>query len=130
MLRNYVPRIVRKVARARLVCVRGFAAPPDSPTTFVSTPIFYVNAEPHIGHLYTALLSDAAARWSRIEGNRTLFCTGTDEHGLKVQEAAQNAGKSPEEYCDMISRSFKQVFDRFDISYNDYIRTTENRHRD
>ena len=128
MLRVYLPQLVRAVDPAFSGGVRGVASA-TGPFTFVSTPIFYVNAKPHIGHLYTALLTDAAARWSRIEGIPTLFSTGTDEHGLKVQEAAENAGVSPLEYCDTISRSFKDVFDQFDISFDDYIRTTEVRHQ-
>ena len=98
-------------------------------STFVSTPIFYVNAEPHIGHLYTAVLADASARWSRLRGSQTLFSTGTDEHGLKVQEAAEKAGIAPGVYCDKVSKKFRNTFDDFDISYDDYVRTTEPRHR-
>jgi len=94
MLRVYLPQLARAVDPAFSATVRGVASA-TGPFTFVSTPIFYVNAKPHIGHLYTALLTDAAARWSRIEGIPTLFSTGTDEHGLKVQEAAENAGVSP-----------------------------------
>jgi methionyl-tRNA synthetase len=94
----------------------------------ITTPIFYVNGKAHIGHLFTALLGDALARWCRLNGQRTRFVTGTDEHGTKVQQAANKAGKSYSEFCDAVSDSFRQVFDRAGISYDDYVRTSEERH--
>eukprot|EP00943_MAST-04B_sp_MAST-4B-sp1_P009035 g9035.t1 len=96
--------------------------------TFVSTPIFYVNAKPHIGHLYTSLLADAYSRWCKIKGEKVLFSTGTDEHGLKVQEAAIANNQTPVIFCDDISSKFSKTFDLFDIKYDDYIRTSEKRH--
>ncbi|KXS12432.1 hypothetical protein M427DRAFT_46361 [Gonapodya prolifera JEL478] len=97
-------------------------------TFFVSTPIFYVNASPHIGHLYSAVLVDVLNRWHVFKGCKTLFSTGTDEHGLKIQEAAAKAGQPPLQFCDDISIRFKNLFDRANISYTDFIRTTEPRH--
>ena len=97
-------------------------------TTFVSTPIFYVNAKPHIGHLYTALLTDAYARWCKIKGEKVLFSTGTDEHGLKVQEAAEANDETPSNFCNNISSKFSKTFDLFNVKYDDYIRTSEERH--
>ena len=96
--------------------------------TFVSTPIFYVNAKPHIGHLYTSLLADAYSRWCKIKGEKVLFSTGTDEHGLKVQEAAIANNQTPAKFCDDISSKFSKTFDLFNIKYDDYIRTSEKRH--
>ena len=92
----------------------------------VTTPIFYVNAEPHIGHLYSALVADARARWSRMEGREVLFTTGTDEHGLKIEEAAEKGGfDSPATFCDEVSSTFKECFLKFGISFDDFVRTTE-----
>ncbi|XP_071798311.1 methionine--tRNA ligase, mitochondrial-like [Asterias amurensis] len=96
---------------------------------FLTTPIFYVNAVPHIGHLYSALIADCAHRWQRISGAEgTIFSTGTDEHGLKVQQAASLAGKEPLEFCDKVSQEFRRLFNSSYIQYTDYIRTTEKRH--
>ncbi|EGC35595.1 hypothetical protein DICPUDRAFT_152073 [Dictyostelium purpureum] len=96
----------------------------------ITTPIFYVNGPPHIGHLYTALLGDAFARWNRFKGNDTYFMTGTDEHGMKVDEAAKKKGLKTIDYCDSISNRFKELFKLSEIQYDDFIRTTEPRHRD
>ncbi|XP_041347778.1 methionine--tRNA ligase, mitochondrial-like [Gigantopelta aegis] len=97
---------------------------------FVTTPIFYVNAAPHLGHLYTAVLADALTRWQRLVGNETLFSTGTDEHGLKVQQAASKNKVEPLEYCNQVSALFKRLFENANIGYDDYIRTTEPRHKE
>ncbi|XP_014768848.1 methionine--tRNA ligase, mitochondrial isoform X2 [Octopus bimaculoides] len=95
---------------------------------FITTPIFYVNAAPHIGHLYTAVLSDAIARWHRFRGHEVLFATGTDEHGQKIQVAANNAKKSPAEYTSENSKLFKEAFKAGNVDFDDFIRTTEARH--
>ncbi|XP_076454257.1 methionine--tRNA ligase, mitochondrial-like [Babylonia areolata] len=101
----------------------------DQPPFYITTPIFYVNAAPHIGHLYTALLADVVARWQRLKGRQTVcFSVGTDEHGLKIQQAAEKAGASPSDYCDRVSQQFKDLFDQTNISYDDFIRTTQPRH--
>jgi methionyl-tRNA synthetase len=73
----------------------------------ITSPIFYVNATPHIGHLYTALLCDAMARYHRINGDEVFFSTGTDEHGIKIQKRAIEAGKDPLEFCTFYSDQFK-----------------------
>ncbi|NIG59126.1 methionine--tRNA ligase, mitochondrial [Pontoporia blainvillei] len=99
---------------------------------YFTTPIFYVNAAPHIGHLYSALLADALCRHHRLRvpsAAATRFSTGTDEHGLKIQQAAAAAGLAPSELCDRISAQFQQLFREADISSTDFIRTTEARHR-
>ncbi|EFA82000.1 methionyl-tRNA synthetase [Heterostelium album PN500] len=95
----------------------------------ITTPIFYVNGTPHIGHLYTSVLGDAIARWNRFCNDKVLYMTGTDEHGQKVQDAAKKAQKDNIVYCDEISGVFRKSFDQFGISYDDYIRTTEQRHK-
>ncbi|XP_064206629.1 methionine--tRNA ligase, mitochondrial [Anguilla rostrata] len=96
---------------------------------YVTTPIFYVNAAPHIGHLYSALTADCLHRYKLMRGFRSKFSTGTDEHGLKIQQAADVAGKEPLVFCAEVSSKFQQLFQRCNISYTDYIRTTEARHR-
>lgn len=99
---------------------------------YFTTPIFYVNAAPHIGHLYSALLADALCRYRRLRvpgAAATRFSTGTDEHGLKIQQAAAAAGLAPTELCDRVSAQFQQLFRDAGISSTDFIRTTEARHR-
>lgn len=99
-----------------------------SASSFVTTPIFYINGQPHIGHLYSALLADASARARRQQGSGTVLSTGTDEHGLKVYEAANLAGKSLDEYCSDASSLFKACFEAFDIDFDAYVRTTDSDH--
>ena len=95
---------------------------------YVTTPIYYVNDVPHIGHAYTTVTADALARWHRLLGDETWFLTGTDEHGLKVQRAAESAGRTPKEHADRTSARFREAWELLDISFDDYIRTTEPRH--
>ncbi|XP_055378940.1 methionine--tRNA ligase, mitochondrial [Condylostylus longicornis] len=97
---------------------------------YTTTPIFYVNAAPHIGHLYSVVLSDAIARYEKLKNPDTYikFSTGTDEHGTKIQHAATNHKISPQEYCDDISQKYKSTFKLANINYSDFIRTTESRH--
>ncbi|XP_074658159.1 methionine--tRNA ligase, mitochondrial-like [Tubulanus polymorphus] len=102
-----------------------------SKSCFVTTPIFYVNAAPHIGHLYTTIIADAISRWNKLIGRKnSYFTTGTDEHGLKVQQAAEKNKMSPIHYCDKISSSYKRLFELMAIDYNDFIRTSEPRHKE
>lgn len=96
---------------------------------YIAAPIFYVNGSPHIGHLYTALLGDALARWHRILGHPTLYSIGTDEHGVKVQEAAQKAGKDVQQFCDEVTKTFSDLWVEAQITHDVYIRTTEERHK-
>jgi methionyl-tRNA synthetase len=95
---------------------------------YVTTPIYYVNDVPHIGHAYTTVTADALARWHRLLGDETWFLTGTDEHGLKVQRAAEAAGHTPIDHADQTSARFRETWELLDISYDDYIRTSEPRH--
>src|SRR4051812_17287165 len=95
---------------------------------YITTPIYYVNARPHIGHAYTTIACDTIARRQRLLGADTFFLTGTDEHGQKIERAAQAAGKTPQEYADEISNEFRKLWKRMGISNDDYIRTTEERH--
>jgi methionyl-tRNA synthetase len=96
---------------------------------YITTPIYYVNARPHIGHAYTTIACDTIARRQRMLGAETFFLTGTDEHGQKIERAAQAAGKTPQQYADEISAEFRQLWKRMGISNDDFIRTTEDRHK-
>jgi methionyl-tRNA synthetase len=95
---------------------------------YVTTPIYYVNDAPHVGHAYTTVIADALARWHRLAGDETWFLTGTDEHGLKVAQSAVEAGVTPQEQADRNAARFREAWDLLDISYDDFIRTTEPRH--
>ena len=96
---------------------------------YVTTPIYYVNARPHIGHAYTTINADFLARWHRLDGYDTFFLTGTDEHGENIAQAAQRAGKPPQQFVDGVADAFKKAWETLHISYDDFIRTTEERHK-
>ncbi len=95
---------------------------------YLTTPLYYVNSKPHIGHSYTNIAADTLARFKRLTGHEVLFLTGTDEHGQKVAKAAEAAGMTPKEFVDKISLTFKDLWKTLNISYDDFIRTTETRH--
>ena len=95
---------------------------------YITTPIYYVNGEAHIGHAYTTFIADATTRYEKLKGNKTYFLTGTDEHGQKIEESAQKVGKPTQEFADEISATFKNLWDEFEISYNKFIRTTDEDH--
>ncbi len=96
---------------------------------YITTPIYYVNGEPHIGHAYTTFIADTIARYERLKGEETFFLTGTDEHGQKIEESAKKAGKPTQEFADEISATFKNLWDEFGISYDKFIRTTDEEHK-
>src|SRR3989337_548161 len=96
---------------------------------YVTTPIYYVNDVPHIGHAYTTVAADILARYKRLEGNRVFSLTGTDEHGQKVERAAQERSVDPKAHCDEMVKRFQSLWERLNISNNDFIRTTELRHK-
>ncbi|MGZ4787262.1 MAG: methionine--tRNA ligase [Terriglobales bacterium] len=96
---------------------------------YITTPIYYVNARPHIGHAYTTIVCDTIARRQRMLGKDTYFLTGTDEHGFKIERAAQAQGITPQQLADDVAGAFKATWDRMEITYNDFIRTTEPRHK-
>lgn len=96
---------------------------------YLTTPIFYVNGDPHIGHAYTAIAADVMARFKRLDGFDVHFLSGTDEHGQKVERAARDAGLEPAEFTDRISAKFRDMEARLNISNDDFIRTTEHRHK-
>ena len=96
---------------------------------YITTPIYYVNAAPHIGTIYTTLVCDVIARFKRLEGGKVRFLTGTDEHGAKIEKRANEMGIKPQEFVDQISKHFLSAFQKMNISNNDFIRTTEERHK-
>jgi methionyl-tRNA synthetase len=96
---------------------------------YITTPIYYVNARPHIGHAYTTIACDTIARRHRMLGDDTWFLTGTDEHGQKIERAAQAADKTPQQFSDEVSGEFRALWDRMGLTYDDFIRTTSERHK-
>jgi methionyl-tRNA synthetase len=96
---------------------------------FITTPIYYVNGYPHLGHAYTSITSDIIARYKRLEGKKVFFLTGTDEHGQKVEQSAQAAKQSPIQFADSISDSFRKLSKLLECSNDDFIRTTQLRHK-
>ena len=101
----------------------------DKTPFYVTTPIYYVNDKPHIGHAYTTLACDVLARFKRLDGFDVMFLTGTDEHGQKVEKAANDKGVSPQAFTDSVSQNFRDLTTRMNFSNDDFIRTTEARHR-
>ncbi|OIO59018.1 MAG: methionine--tRNA ligase [Verrucomicrobia bacterium CG1_02_43_26] len=97
---------------------------------YITTAIDYANGSPHIGHAYEKVLTDVIARYNRLKGKDVYFVTGLDEHGQKVQQTAEKRGVTPQELCDGVAEEYKALCGRLDITYDDYIRTTERRHKD
>ncbi|EDO9296335.1 methionine--tRNA ligase [Campylobacter coli] len=95
---------------------------------YLTTPIYYVNDVPHLGHAYTTIIADTLARFYRLQGHETRLLTGTDEHGQKIEQAAKTKNSTPKEYADKISSEFKKLWDEFEITYDIYARTTDARH--
>lgn len=100
----------------------------DKNKFYVTTPIYYVTARPHVGSLYSTVLADVAKRWNMLLGKKTFLLTGTDEHGQKVAQAAENAGKNPKEFVDSFIDFFKDTWNTYEIDYNYFIRTTDEQH--
>ncbi len=96
---------------------------------YVTSPIYYVNDKPHIGHAYTSVACDIIARFQRLSGKEVIFMTGTDEHGQKIQKSAANAGIDPQEFVDKVSENFRELADKADISYDTFLRTTSESHK-
>src|ERR1017187_9886342 len=95
---------------------------------YLTTPIYYVNARPHLGHAYSTIVCDAIARRKRALSIETFFLTGTDEHGQKIERSAEKAGRTPMEFATAVAGEFRGLWDSLGLSYNDFIRTTERRH--
>ncbi|MBM3886925.1 methionine--tRNA ligase, partial [Candidatus Dependentiae bacterium] len=97
---------------------------------YITTPIYYVNAKPHLGNLYSTLIADAIARWHKVLGESVFFLTGTDEHGQKVQEKAQQEGKDPQTFVDSMIPPFKEMWAKYNIEFDKFIRTTDVAHKE
>lgn len=97
---------------------------------YITTPIYYPNDIPHVGHAYTTIAADVLARWNKLKGKDVFFLTGTDEHGKKIQNAANNAGKKPREFVEELIPKFKDAWKKLDINYDKFIRTTEKKHEE
>ena len=95
---------------------------------YITTPIYYPSAKPHMGHAYSSIIADLFARFKKIQGFNVYFLTGTDEHGQKIQRSAEKKGMDPLSFCDEISKTFKDLSKILNLSNNDFIRTTEKRH--
>ncbi|HIV74430.1 MAG TPA: methionine--tRNA ligase [Candidatus Pseudogracilibacillus intestinigallinarum] len=102
----------------------------ENKTFYITTPIYYPSGNLHIGHAYTTVAGDAMARYKRLRGYDVMYLTGTDEHGQKIQKAAEEVGKTPQVYLDEMIAGIKDLWKKLDISYDDFIRTTETRHKD
>ena len=96
---------------------------------YITTPIYYVNDRPHIGHVYTTTVADIVARYHRLRGDDVFFLTGVDEHAAKVADAAAERGLSPQQWADQNAAVFEQTFARLQISNDDFIRTSQDRHK-
>ena len=101
----------------------------NAKTTYITSPIYYVNAQPHIGHAYTSLACDIAARWAKMCGDEVFFATGTDEFGQKIEKTARDTSKTPQALCDEFSAHFQALGEKLNICNNDFIRTTQDRHK-
>src|SRR5262249_28618111 len=118
----------RAVARQRAAL--WYEARDTMPTRFyVTTPIYYINDVPHLGTAYTTIAADVLCRYHRARGHESRFMTGTDEHGLKVQRAAEEKGMSPQAFADEISPTFREAWPKLACAPDDFIRTTEPRHK-
>ncbi|KAM0753656.1 methionyl-tRNA synthetase [Meredithblackwellia eburnea MCA 4105] len=129
-----LPHELWAITRSRAFSTSAPAAPSSSSAKhfYVTTPIFYVNADPHIGHLHSTLLADVYSRFARLREPTSpppILCTGTDEHGLKIQRVAEGRGIAPKVLCDSVSERFKDLAQAANVDYNIFIRTTEERHR-
>ena len=96
---------------------------------YITTPIYYPSAKPHMGHAYSSIIADFFARFKRIQGYNVFYLTGTDEHGQKIERAAKENNKDPLAFCDEISKTFKDLTETLNLSNDDFIRTTEERHK-
>lgn len=132
LLRLRLPKSAPACQRFQLRCQHSNGAPASSngsgETYTVTTPLYYVNAGPHMGSAYPTIAADAAARFQRLQGKEVRFVTGTDEHGEKIAEAAKARGMQPQEHCDSVVEEYRSLWTQLDISYDSFIRTTDKRH--
>ena len=118
------------ITSPRCLCASSEVALTMKKPFYLTTPIYYVNDVPHIGHAYTTIACDALARYKRMKGCSVFFLTGTDEHGLKVEKAAGEAGEQPIELADRVVQRFRSLWEKLLVTNTDFIRTTETRHKE
>ncbi|KAL6867626.1 hypothetical protein ACP4OV_015650 [Aristida adscensionis] len=128
-----VPALRPRRGRGRGRCVASVSSSPDAASAreepyVLTTPLYYVNAPPHMGSAYTTIAADAIARFQRLLEKKVIFITGTDEHGEKIATSAEDSGRNPKEHCDVISNSYKRLWADLDIEYDKFIRTTDHKH--
>lgn len=119
----------RRPQRRNLATASTIPADSQKPY-YVTTPIFYVNAAPHVGHMYTMVLADVIKRWQQLKGSKAILCTGTDEHGMKIQQAAAKAGIEPKDFCDKGAEVFRDLAGRLDVSNDVFVRTSDVKHKE
>ncbi|KAG9668214.1 hypothetical protein KCU99_g8354, partial [Aureobasidium melanogenum] len=127
-LQSLSSRCAPRLVRARFLATTS--ATDDTKPYYVTTPIFYVNAAPHAGHLYTMVLADVLKRWQVLKGKKAVLLTGTDEHGMKIQQASAKAGSDPKPFCDKGADIFKNLAARAELSNDHFIRTTDPAHKE
>src|SRR5262245_59617791 len=98
-------------------------------TAYLTTPIYYANGEPTIGHAYTTIAADTIARHRRLQGEETFLVTGTDEHGVNIERVAAQRGTTPQAHVDRIAAAFQRFIPRLDVTYNGFVRTSSERHK-
>nr|POE48392.1 putative methionine--trna ligase, mitochondrial [Quercus suber] len=132
IVRRWRPQWICRSRRTdRAQWLRGIATSSNhGKPYYITTPIFYVNAAPHVGHMYTMILTDVLKRWQELQGRRAILCTGTDEHGMKIQQAATKANVQPKEFCNRGAEVFKDLAGRIDVSNDFFIRTTDLKHKE
>ncbi|KAK4500435.1 hypothetical protein PRZ48_008624 [Zasmidium cellare] len=132
LLRRWRPQWVcqscRSIRQPRRALATSTTPGEQEKPYYVTTPIFYVNAAPHVGHMYTMILADVLKRWQELKGRKAVLLTGTDEHGMKIQRAAAKAGIDPKEFCDSGAEVFKTLSGQVDMSNDIFIRTTDKKH--
>jgi len=131
--RSFVARTVSKASRIAVGSTIGTPATSvdDGKSPFeITTPIYYVNDKPHIGHAYTSTACDVIARFMRLSGREVFFLSGTDEHGQKVEQSAENKGVDPQTFVDEVSVNFRELLDLMNISADKFIRTTDTSHKE
>src|SRR5699024_11877879 len=101
----------------------------EKQTFYITTPIYYPNGKLHVGHAYSTMAGDAMARYKRLRGYDVMYLTGTDEHGQKIQDAAEEAGLTPQKYVDEMIAQIKKLWKKLKITHDDFIRTTQERHK-
>ena len=134
LVRRWRPQWVCTKCRSRSAWQRALATNAtvgqDEKPYYATTPIFYVNAAPHVGHMYTMVLTDVMKRWQVLKGRKAILCTGTDEHGMKIQQAAARADSDPKSFCDKGAEVFKALAASVNISNDHFVRTTDPAHKE